>query len=229
MDTAGPGRYGYRVVTMSARDGRHRRVLAIHAGSPSWSPDGETVYYVHVRPNTGVSESLWAVPSRGGAARKLAGSVHRWYGVSPDGRWAYYDNGTERRLLRTDGSGESRVLLREAYGWLTGWAPSGLGVYYSPYGGARLRVISTSGNVRVLGARPTGSLFLAWTRDARRIAWLRSRYGKYIDVRASRPDGSDRRILARFTSKPPFTEVDALEWSPDGRWLVVEAHRHIGD
>ena len=96
-------------------------------------------------------------------------------------------------------------------------------------GGARLRVISTSGHVRVLGARPTGSFFLAWTCDAKWIAWLRSRYGKYVDVRTSRPDGSDRRILARFTSKPPFTEVDLLGWSPDGRWLVFEAHRHIGD
>jgi hypothetical protein len=104
----------------------------------------------------------------------------------------------------------------------------GLGVYYSPHSAARLRVISASGHVRVLGARPTGS-FLAWTRDAKWIAWVRSRYGKYIDVQASRPDGSGRRILARFTSKPPFTEVDSLEWSPNGRWLVVEAHRHIGD
>ena len=221
---------GIRVVTASVNGG-DRRVVARDAGFPDWSPDGRTIYYGHLHGEYYFLDSIWSVSSTGGRARELVPRVNNYFGLSPGGRWLLYERSSrdyEIRIARADGSGEQRDLWRDG-AYLVGWAPQGLGVHLRPVGARKLRLVSIGGDVRIPGVRPAGQWLLTWSPDARHIAWVREHYGKDVQVQSSRLDGKRRRVLARFTSKPPFTEIETLEWSPDDRQLVVEAHRHIGD
>jgi hypothetical protein len=53
--------------------------------------------------------------------------------------------------------------------------------------------------------------------------------GRETEIRAARGNGTRERVVARFTSKGGFTQVATLFWSPDGRRLLIEPYRHVGD
>ena len=63
---------------------------------------------------------------------------------------------------------------------------------------------------------------IAWTPDGRRIVFVSESPG-YTAPCSMRPDGSDAREL--FPDLP-IGEAVAIDWSPDGRWIVVAAGTH---
>jgi len=80
-------------------------------------------------------------------------------------------------------------------------------------------VIDADGGGRVkLRDRP--GVVLSWTPDGRRI--LVGGDGSFLTVR---PDGSDERV---FLEDPPEDGVLALDWSPDGRWIVMSPPSGLG-
>lgn len=132
--------------------------------------------------------------------------------------------------MRPDGS-DQRHLVRGAYVAPTayGWVPGRREIFAHGGGlGQRVLVITPSGAQHQIG-RPFHGGLVTLTRGGGRIAWTHQRYGKDIQVRSSRADASDFRVLARFASIDGIAEIDTLAWSPNGRELLVEPHRHIGD
>jgi Tol biopolymer transport system component len=58
---------------------------------------------------------------------------------------------------------------------------------------------------------------IAWTPDGRRIVFVSEAPG-YTALLAMRPDGSDAQELFPDLR---IGEVVAIDWSPDGRWVVA--------
>ena len=54
---------------------------------------------------------------------------------------------------------------------------------------------------------------LSWTPDGKRI--VLSAYGSLLAVR---PDGTGDRVILRY---PPENGRLVMDWSPDGRWIVM--------
>lgn len=227
-----------RIVLVNTHGKRH---VLVHSGvigcggrglrpCPVWAPDGRTLYY-------GCGYNTCAVGTGPGSApREVIHEVSDGPRISPHGEWLAFvrddqdPNVSGLWIARPDGSDERHLLggvsvAPSSFGWVPG-----RDAVYAHGGGAgrRTLVISTSGERHRIGPRFQGGL-VALSPDRELIAWTHQRSGRYIEVRSSRTDGSDPRVLARFASKGGLTEIDTLEWSPNGRELVVEPHRHIGD
>ncbi|HKP90500.1 MAG TPA: hypothetical protein VJT75_11075 [Thermoleophilaceae bacterium] len=220
-----------RLVTIRP-DGSDRRVVATRVADVAWSRDGETIYYLHY--DAGSITSIWSVPSRGGSPRLIVPNVTSGPQVSPDGHWILFgraegDDGVGLWVARTDGSGrESRVIApRDLRHGPYRWAPSGTAIYGGKTRHKRVIVTSLSGKRRSLGASFFSQVY-EWSPDGDRLAWVQERYG-ITRLWSARTDGTDRRVLARFTDRTGLTEVDELEWSPDSRRLAVVPYRHSGD
>lgn len=211
--------------------GREKRVLARRHldGAPIWSPDGRTIYFERFG---GARGSIWSVPSAGGKPRKLIEHGTN-PALSPDGRWLLFfrfsgpDNGL--KLARSDGSGE-RTLTHDQYAGRSGWLPHRNRAFYFRHDadGYHLRVFTPPGSTHESAGAIPSTAHLVWSPDGQRVAWSAGGYGKDAAVRSARPDGTDIRTLARFTSKSRYTEIDSLSWAPGGR-VLVEVHEHWGD
>jgi serine/threonine protein kinase len=106
---------GHTVAFTSAVDGTNQVFIILTSGGEplqltddegqkavdSFSADGTEIYY---RRTTGVQEE-WAVPTLGGAPRRLLGGT----GVVPslDGNWLYYFKGADRKVYQSDKTGGS--------------------------------------------------------------------------------------------------------------------------
>lgn len=223
------GHNGWLVVA-SLRTGGQRTVADHAAGLVDWSRDGRHLFYL------GAKSRISTVPRGGGSVRKLVSGVHAFGGLSPNGHWLLFTRrpggnaAQELWIARVDGSDERRLLDQRFFPFNYGWAPGDRGVWAYLAGSddpQRPAVISRSGKRHHLSVKVTGNVF-AWSPDARRVAWSYEPHQGAIDVLTARPDGSHERTLARFASKG-FPEVHALAWSPDSRYLAVEASRHEGD
>jgi Tol biopolymer transport system component len=212
-------------------DGGHRRFLATGVSTAIWAPRGRTIYYL--RGDLGYKpQTLWSVRSDGRDRRRLAKSLAYFSGVapSPDGSYLLflrYNRSTfhgSTWVMRADGRGQRKLM--EGTPSSGAWAPGGRSVY-GPRRHGHPVVISLSGHRRVLRARVRGRYY-SWSPDGRRLAWVSERYNRTL-VLSVRPDGTDRRVLARFTSLSSLTEIGPPEWSPDGHRLLVSPFRHEGD
>lgn len=228
-----PGLYSGDL-TVSGLDGQRRRVVATRAAGPvDWSPDGRWLYYVRGLVDRG-PEGIWAVRPDGRDSHRLVAEAS-FSGpsvVSPDGRYVLFARGglDERRGLwaaRTDGRGElplrvGRLVSPYYYGWLR----NGREVFVDKHH-RRPLIVSLSGRRRLLGARVHGFQY-DLSSDGNRVAWVSRRRGRTLIMSARAGDGP-AHALARFTSQGGLTEVDTLDWSPDGRRLLVVPYRHEGD
>jgi hypothetical protein len=219
--------HGHGLV-VSGLDGHARTIVpAGVSAAVDWSPDGRTIYYRHDRLRH--DSSIWAVRSDGGKPRLLVSGVYSGSRVlvSPDGDHVLFER-YGLWVARTAGGGEREVIdsngLYAGYGWLADGRV---------FGGLRSNdnrpvVATVSGKRRRLGVEMRTRRY-DLSPDGKRIAWASVRYRHHsVLVISARPDGSDYRVLARFTSKL-FPEIDDLVWSPDGSRLAVVPHRHFGD
>lgn len=218
---------------VTSADGSDRHIVATLAdGRPAWSRDGRTLYYLHAH-DVNARHELWSIASGGGSARRLAPDV-RYDGrvlLSPRNDWILFlrsarEGQTGLWIVRTDGR-ERRFIGRyraRSYGWV----PGGRAIF----GGKnhnRPIVTSLTGKRRFLGVRFKSSLY-DWSPDGKRIAWVHGQISSEpVKVLSARPDGSRRRLLARFTSKESLTEATDLAWSADSTRLTIVPYRHSGD
>ena len=170
--------------------------------APAWSPDGRTIVFVSWRDGNG---EVYAMDADGSGPRNLtqnpAKDVHPAW--SPDGRKIAFvsrrDGNSEIYVMNADGSGQ-RNLTRSR-------ASDDPPTFFS--------AISSSAP--------------AWSRDGRRIAFLRpaTRSYKYpgrgvirrdgTDLYVVNADGSGLRNLTR--NLRPTYPYSQLVWSPDGRTI----------
>jgi Tol biopolymer transport system component len=220
-------------LVVTSPDGSDRHIVATHAdGRPAWSLDGRTLYYLHAR-DVNARHELWSIPSGGGSARRLASGVYSDSRVlvSPDGTWVLFrrsDPGGLWSMRASDGGDKRRLLGPHADPRSYGWAPGGGAIY----GGKRKNhpfVTSLDGVRRTLGVRIGGSNY-GWSPDGKRLAWVDNELsGRGMRVLSARPDGTGRRVVARFRSRTRLVETEDLEWSPGGRRFAIVPFRHVGD
>jgi Tol biopolymer transport system component len=134
--------------------------------------------------------------------------------ASPDGRRLAFQR--EGGIWTSDADGSHPRRLTD-FGVQPSWSPDGRQIVLAtPGGGDLYMVASGGGRPRRLG---TAGSSPAWSPDGRTIAYL-VLGGSHGDVYVTDPRGRRPHRLYR----PPFAggTVNALDWSPDGRNLVVE-------
>jgi len=96
---------------------------------PTFSPDGNYIYYAHSDPQNEDEHSLYSAPSLGGTPQRVLSDLSTSVSFSPDGKqivFIHYDFGGGKPQLviaNSDGTGRHTIVEREAMG-LNGGAPS---------------------------------------------------------------------------------------------------------
>ena len=101
----------------------------------TFSPDGNSIYFVRTRKDTGTFKDLFAIPVLGGAYRLLTRDIDAPVSFSPDGHQFAYSRGmpsparVEIRIANTDGSRDRLLAAIDgtSYSFQTGaaWSPNG--------------------------------------------------------------------------------------------------------
>jgi Tol biopolymer transport system component/DNA-binding winged helix-turn-helix (wHTH) protein len=90
------------------------------ASAPTFTPDGNYLYYTHANATNGNITDVYAVPSLGGASRQIVSDVASPVAFSPDGKRMTYlrtlgQSGEKQVLVaNTDGSDERVIQRRES-------------------------------------------------------------------------------------------------------------------
>jgi len=96
---------------------------------PTFSPDGNYIYYAHGDPQNEDEQILYSVPSLGGTPQRVLTDLSTAVSFSPDGKqivFVHYDFGGDKPQLvvaNSDGTDRRTIVEREAMG-LNGGAPS---------------------------------------------------------------------------------------------------------
>jgi eukaryotic-like serine/threonine-protein kinase len=96
---------------------------------PTFSPDGNYIYYSHNYPQNENEQILYSVPSLGGTPQRILSDLSTSVSFSPDGKqivFVHYDFGGAKPQLviaNSDGTARRTIVEREAVG-LNGGAPS---------------------------------------------------------------------------------------------------------
>lgn len=213
-----------------------------HLGSwpqASWSPHGLYVVVASDR-------RLAALDPRGDVRWAIARphvSDPRWY--APSGYRVAYLSGHTLRVIAGDGTGD-RLLAPNVARMAPAWRP---GHRYGPYELAYVTshgrlVVQDADSARILWTAPTGPQprKLIWSRDGRRLVVVTARavhtYGGAgaplatvhvsADDAALSPDGrtlalvvNRRQVIVDGRQLFAGAGVQAVSWSPNGRWLLV--------
>jgi serine/threonine-protein kinase len=201
---------------------------------PDWSPDGSRIAF------SGGSETgsdLYVVRSDGTGVTLLTGGPGDEYqpAWSPDGSriaFAFDDLGDPDfrsgvAIMNPDGSARTDLVVHENEQVVSPlWSPDGTRIAFTGFSEDGVRpdafVMAADGSgVTEVGGGPM--VALAWTPDGRRL--LVSREGSLVTVD---PDGTHERV---FLADPPEGGRLVVDWSPDGRWIVMavaDVSTHIG-
>lgn len=166
---------------------------------------------------------------------------------SPDGcqLHATVTTGKDIRLLSVDLAGQ---VLQELFvggsnvdgGWQTSPAlsPTGEWVAYAVWSGERYRIGAEFQDIEVVAVGEQANRFslterggawvwgAAWSPDGARLAFSDYDKAGIAQVYHSRPDGSDRYQLTRFTT--PGLKIGAIKWSLDGHALAFATYYDDG-
>ena len=191
---------------------------------PDWSPDGSRIAF------TGGGETgsdLYVMRGDGTDVTLLTGGPGDEYqpAWSPDGTriaFAFDDLGDPDfrsgvAIINPDHSARTDLVVHEnEHAESPLWSPDGTRIAFTGFSADGIRpdafVMAADGSgVTKLGGGPT--VALAWTPDGGRL--LVSREGSLVTVD---PDGRHERV---FLSNPPEGGRLVVDWSPDGRWIVM--------
>jgi DNA-binding SARP family transcriptional activator/Tol biopolymer transport system component/tRNA A-37 threonylcarbamoyl transferase component Bud32 len=197
---------------------------------PDWSPDASKIVYAGVAGADG--SDLYVMNAEGTAIDQITDMLgdERTPAWAPDGDrivFTFDDFGEpdyRSGLATVDpaGSAWTELLARENEDVdLPVWSPDGTRIGFTIFrnGVPAPYVIDADGG-GLVKLRDDPGVVLAWTPDGRRI--LVGGDGSFLTVR---PDGSDERM---FLEDPPEDGVLALDWSPDGRWMVMSPPSGLG-
>jgi Tol biopolymer transport system component len=199
----------HRIVAPSVEG---RRTLCAH-----WSPDGGALA-------VSARGSLWVVPIDGGEPRRLAeGPIHGIPAWSPDGSTIAGTSDGYVVLISVD-DGSWRLVRTGTYGGSVSWSPDGRAIAVAVEDGRDGRpdrdiaVIDVeTGTDHVL---PLGPGVRAdepdWSPDGEQIAFVDEGRIHLVD-----PDTGHLATLGVAVLDPSPWEIDAVDWSPDGKRLLA--------
>jgi serine/threonine-protein kinase len=198
---------------------------------PDWSHDGSLIAY------TGGSEAgadVYVMSGDGTDVTRLTGTPGDEYqpAWSPDGSriaFAFDDLGDPDfrsgvAIMNGDGSARTGLVVRENERVESPlWSPDGTHIAFNGFSRNGIRpnayVMDADGS-GLIELRGGPTVMLAWTPDGSRL--LVSRRGSLLTVD---PDGTHERV---FLADPPEDGRLEVDWSPDGRWIVMAAANPSG-
>ena len=254
----GPGawyRKGYRgssnndIWICDAAGGNNRRLTTFHGqdGSPMWSADGRSLFYVSevfgtpaniVRQEvSGSARPILVTANKDGKPFHTGDGV-RQARISGDGKWIVYECGADLWIVSTAPGSQPRRLAIEAYaddktnpertvtftGKATEFALSRdeRHVAFAVHGELFVKRVGSDSHVRRLTNHPANDHGIAWAPDGTRILFLSDRNG-YEDLYLLESDDPDHRKVAeahQFKVKQLTSTREAesgVTFSPDGK------------
>jgi DNA-binding SARP family transcriptional activator/tRNA A-37 threonylcarbamoyl transferase component Bud32 len=200
-------------------------------GFPDWSPDGSRIAFTG---GGGTGFDLYVMRGDGTDVTLLTGGPGDEYqpAWSPDGTriaFAFDDLGDPDfrsgvAIINPDHSPRTDLVVDEnEHVESPLWSPDGTLIAFTRFSEDGIRpdafVMAADGSgITKLSGGPT--VALAWTPDGGRL--LVSREGSLVTVD---PDGTHERV---FLANPPEGGRLAVDWSPDGRWMVMSAADRSG-
>ncbi len=166
---------------------------------PTFSPDGNYIYYEHSDPQNEDETILYSVPSLGGTSQRILEDLSTPISFSPDGKqlvFAHFDIGEKKApqlvIANSDGSGRHTIVEREAMavnGAAPSWSGDGNLIAVAQY---ELTKQSLS-NVLVFAPQGTLVKSFAFPFLVDGIAWLPDSTGMFLEYRA--PETSFRKQI----------------------------------
>jgi len=189
------------------------------AGSPHWSPDGQTIVF-DARPE-GLAD-IYSIKAGGGTPLRLTdhpAEDHLPY-YSADGRWIYFAStrSGERQLYRIPANGGAAVQITHKGAYVSIASPDGKWIYYSKPGIAIWKVPVDGGEESpVLDGRILYSYFsFCVTSSGIHFAGPVDPALRTAPLKLYRFADGQTVELGRF-DKPLGLHISA---SPDGKWLA---------
>lgn len=142
---------GANVIWLVNPDGTNLKDISEHGvgewRNADWSPEGRIIHYRYL--SSGVGSQLFAMDSTGANPVQLTANDFRYNrdpAVSPDGRhvaWAAQEgNGRlALRLMRSDGTGQRRLVRLAAGGAYPAWTPDGERIVFQALAPERDRLV----------------------------------------------------------------------------------------
>lgn len=194
--------------------GRGRRLLAIGAEGPAWSPDRRRIAFS----GGGVlgRAGIWVMNADGSRKRRLTrrpgDGEPTW---SPDGRRIAYRSNDLWVVPAAGGKARPLLSTPRANEWEPDWSPDGkrLAFESTRSGEIQIWVMNVASRVARRVTSGAASFSPDWAPDGRRIAYSTRGRIAVVDVDRPRP-----RLLPTGT---PASAGDP-SWSPDGRRIAFE-------
>ena len=170
--------------------------------SPVWSPDGRRIAFVSDRDG---DWEIYVMNADGSGQKRLTNSpgIERNPSWSPDGKHIAYESNR---------AGDFDI-------YLVGSGSVGLSQHLP--GEKQL----AAGGERLLVSRSGDDLEPVWSPDGARIAFVGNHYGYNRDIMLVDPRSGaldyPRGLLATIAGWWPYTNVQSISWSPDGRYIAA--------
>jgi Tol biopolymer transport system component len=226
-----------RIVIAASTDKLH--------GAKTFSPDGQSIYYVSVDKKSRLT-SLQRIPTMGGGSVKIVDDIQGAATFSPDGKEIAFrrrnptTGDTALSIVGSDGRGERIVLERRHPKLLvssTAWSPDGKLIAFGDrddYGAKsvethRLHVlnVATGRTTQLSDENWDNILRIAWAPDGSGIFMIGTRQNEGYSTRRDQvyfisfPDG----VSYRLTNDGNRHEPDSLGVTKRGEVLAVTANR----
>ena len=201
---------------------------------PTFTPDGNYIYYEHNDPNSGDGElALYSVPSLGGAPQRILDDLDTAVAFSPDGKqivFGHFDagHGSNPQLVIANSDGSNRHVITEREALAVGnsgisWSPDGKFISAAQY---QLTKDSLSA---VLVFTPQGELVKSFKYEflVDGVAWLPDSAGMFLQVRTGQ---MNLRPQIKFQPYPSgavqnltndLNEYHGISVTGDGKALVT--------
>ena len=200
-----------------------------NASQPSWSPDGMRLAFVRSPSGTGYVGAIWVSDADGSSARQLTIGYPNdrspvW---SPSGRMLAFVRDDGIYVISAEGGNPRRVVAatKDSGHCCPAWSPSAQTIAFTTWFtnvyNSDIWTVAVDGSQRrrlTHGGRREDNMSPAWSASANRIA-----YESLGGISVMDSDGGRRVRLTRH-STACFAGVCDLSpnWSPDGRWIVVD-------
>ncbi len=207
---------------------------------PTFSPDGNYIFYAHTDPENEDNTLLYSVPSLGGTPQRLLGDVGTAISFSPDGKqfvFVHHDAGEKNsEIVFANSDGSNRHAIPEppdlgVGGSSISWSGDGKYIAVAEYN------LSSSNLCSVLVLTPSGALVKSVPLGALvdGIAWLPDSSGMFLQVRSRE---SNFRKQIRFQPYPSgelqnvtndLNEYQDITVTADGKSLAtIQEQKSVG-